>query len=227
MWSNFHLCICFQLRMSSKLRILIWTFSPNLVWFRNSGNFEVFRLSCWWNHRWWSCAILYEDGPNPRWSYSLEARSQVCIHPFPAINSVFDVFHALLLTFRSRAAGYDENLTLCGARGFILSIHTTCKIVCQRQAHDPALLEEAIERPIVAFGTQKVRCYFLWGMPFLCCITYSTFLSPLFCSQISFSLSLFYLWPFRVCKEVRSLSMSSAPAIMGSPWQFKTISSFH
>jgi hypothetical protein len=56
-----------------------------------------------------------------------------------------------------RTAGYDRDLDLVSARSFILSIHSTCKVSVSRQQADDKLLEEAIERPIVAFGKQKVR----------------------------------------------------------------------
>ena len=53
-------------------------------------------------------------------------------------------------------AGYDGELDLARGRGFIFSIHATCKIAVSRIPVDPELLEEAIEQPIVKFGKQKV-----------------------------------------------------------------------
>jgi len=56
-------------------------------------------------------------------------------------------FRALL-----NAAGYDADLDLCHGRGFVLSIHSVSKVVIAPEPADTELLEEAIERPIVAFG---------------------------------------------------------------------------
>ncbi len=58
--------------------------------------------------------------------------------------------------FVFRNAGYDESLQLVKARGFVLSVHATCAVTVTRQTFDAKLLQYAIERPILAFGKQKL-----------------------------------------------------------------------
>ncbi len=58
--------------------------------------------------------------------------------------------------FVFRNAGYDESLQLLEARGFVLSVHATCAVTVTRQMLDAELLQYAIERPILAYGQQKL-----------------------------------------------------------------------
>lgn len=51
--------------------------------------------------------------------------------------------------------GYDNDLDLAYARGFVFSVHAEQPVTVEERAFDPALYEEAMERPIKQFGTVR------------------------------------------------------------------------